>query len=337
MKHQKQAQHGFVLILVLWIIAFMLIGASFFAARIDRAIKLAQNAKYDQQVQRDIFSTRSEILFRMATTPFTREGLGVGLEAIRLDGRAYQGEAETIIRIQDNRGLINLNTADAGQLTRLLAHYGVNTRDTPYLIDALHDYIDADSLRRFNGAEAKDYELAGLPPPRNARLITPAELHGVYGWARQKNLWGKDNIEHLFTTSNSAAINPNTAPETVLAILPGMNFELAKALASRRDQHPLVSETDLSAITGLPVQQYLFTLIFVPANSARITQYQPGQSVAISYNVEITPTDMEKPWRIDYFHKVPLSFKYEPPEKTWPLPPRFVGPAPSPGSIFGIK
>lgn len=315
----------------------MLIGASFFAARIDSAIKLAQEAKYNQQLQRDFFSTRSEILFRLATTPFTREGLGVGLEAIRLDDRSYRGEAETIIRIQDNRGLININTADAGLLTRLLTHYGVNARDTPYLIDALQDYIDPDSLRRFNGAEAKDYELAGLPPPRNARLITPAELHGIYGWARQKNLWGKDRIENLFTTSNSAAINPNTAPETVLAMLPGMNFELAKVLASRRDRVPLVSEADLSSITGLPAQQYLFTLIFVPANSVRITQYHPDQSVAISYNVEITPTDVEKPWRIDYFHKAPLPLKHEPPEKIWPLPPRFVGPVPSPGSIFGIK
>lgn len=326
-----------MLILTLWIIAVLLIGADFFAARTSSAIALAQEAKQNQQLQRDFFSTRAEILFRLATTPFTRDGLGIGLDAIRLDDRPYRGESETVFHLQDNRGLINVNTADAGLLTRLLAHYGVNAQATSYLIDALLDYIDADSLRRFNGAEAKEYELADLAPPRNARLITPAELRGVYGWNRQKALWGKDNIEHLFTTSNSAAINPNTAPETVLAMLPGMNFELAKALIGRREQYPLTSEADLSSITGLPVQQYLFTLIFVPASSLRITQYQPGQSVAISYNVEVTPTDLEKPWRIDYFHKVPLPVKYESTEKIWPLPQRFTGSAPSPGSIFGIR
>lgn len=315
----------------------MLIGTSFFAERVNRAMALAQDVKANQQTQLDLFSARSEILYRLATTPFTRDGLGIGLDAIRLDDRPYQAQGETIVRIQDNRGLINLNSADAGQLTRLLAHYGINARETPYLIDALNDYIDSDSLRRFNGAEAKEYELAGLPPPRNSRLITPAELRSVFGWEKQKALWGTDSIENLFTTSLSAAINPNTAPQTVLSMLPGMNFELAKALIARRDQLPITSEADLSAITGIPVQQYLFTLIFVPANSVRITQYQTGQSVAISYNVTVTPDDVEKPWRIDYFHKIPQFFKHELPEKTWSLPPRFAGPVPSPGSIFGIK
>lgn len=327
---------GFVLILVLWIIAFMLIGATYFAERISRATALALAARQDSQDQLDLFSTRAEILYRLAATPFTADGLGVAGEAIKLDDRPYRGDGETLVRLQDDRGLININ-GSAAMIDRLLAGYDIEPNRRAAMIDALQDYIDVDDLRRLNGAEKKEYEAADLPSPRNARLVTPDELRQVFGWGGQEKLWGVDGVARIITSGSSVAINPNTAPERVLALFPGMNADLARLLIMRRQVQRLGSDADLSALTGLPTSNYLFDTIYIPASSVRVTQSRPGQAWAISYNVEVTPTDANRPWRIDYYHRIPIEFRDDNLEKTASLPPRFVGLIPSPGAVFGLK
>ena len=59
---------------------------------------------------------------------------------------------------------------------------GVPAEDRDGLIDKFLDYLDANSFRRLNGAEAPEYLEAGLDPPANAPLRTPLEVRRVLGW-----------------------------------------------------------------------------------------------------------------------------------------------------------
>ena len=112
---------------------------------------------------------------------------------IRLDDSPYRlGDA--LLRFQDARGLINLNLGLPGDIYALLGVLGVPAEDRDGLIDKLLDYLDADSFRRLNGAEAPEYLEAGLDSPANAPLRTPLEVRRVLGWCDIEGLARDDTV-----------------------------------------------------------------------------------------------------------------------------------------------
>lgn len=109
----------------------------------------------------------------------------VPASALALDDRPYRTLGDTLVQVQDNRGLLNLNVVDDERLGRFLGVLGVPPERRSALIDALRDYGDEDNLKRLNGAEVAEYAAAGLPPPRNAKLVTPLEARRIYGRRRR--------------------------------------------------------------------------------------------------------------------------------------------------------
>ncbi len=178
-----ETQRGFVLPLTLWILAAIAIAAGAFAERMMAALDLARLSQQRIQNLVDMGNTRAEILFRLASTRMSVYGLGPTQgQAIALDDRPYQGEGHDLLRLQDDRGLINLNFATEGSLSRLLGVLGIPYEQRGRLVDTFNDYIDEDDFKRLNGAEAREYEAAGLPPPRNEKLVTPYEPRNILGW-----------------------------------------------------------------------------------------------------------------------------------------------------------
>jgi type II secretory pathway component PulK len=324
----RSSQGGFVLVLVLWLMAVLTIAASYFSLRVERAVALARDAKTNGDAHLDMANARAEILFRLATTPLSVAGLGSADGAvIALDGRPYRAEGNTALSLQDDRGLLNLNVVSDDRLTRLLGLLGVAPEKRLALIDLLRDYLDEDDLRRLNGGESREYEEAGLPPPRNAPLLTPYEPRRILGWASEGVLWEDDALPRLATTSASVALNPNTAPWQVLATLPGVTNEVAQAVLARRRIAPFRDISELAAVLRVPVAQLMFEVITLPSETVRVTQYVPGAAWAVSYNVTLTPTAPETPWRIGYFHRIKSHFaKDVSSSKLADLPQRHRGP-----------
>jgi len=117
----RSMQRGFVLAATLWMLAILAVAAAYFAGRIQHAREQAQLAQTHSQALLDLDNARAEILFRIATTPFSVYGLGPSAsEAIALDDRPYLGPGDTLIRLQDNRGLLNLNIVNDDRLDRFL-------------------------------------------------------------------------------------------------------------------------------------------------------------------------------------------------------------------------
>lgn len=328
MSAQSSRQKGFVLVLTLWMLAIITIAAGYLADRVMHAMELAQGAQKNTQVLLDLSETRAEILFRLGTTNLSLYGLGRGPDdSVALDNRPYRGVGGTIVRLQDNRGLLNLNIVSNDRLHRFLGILDVPADQRGVLMDTLHDYMDADSLKRLNGAEAPEYAAAGLPPPRNERLSTPFEPRRILAWRGLNQLWDNDRLPSLSTTSYSVALNPNTAPWEVLATLPGMTNEVARNIIVQRKLIPFASPDLFAQLSGIPPALLFLQIIMLPSDAVRVTQSAPGLSWALQYNVSLTPNEGNGPWRIDYFYKTRLTYKDDKVKDIPELPKRSTLPA----------
>jgi len=325
--HPAGKQQGFVLVLTLWVLVIVAIAAEYFAERVARSVELAQQSRQNTRAIIDMDGTRAEILYRLGTTSLTEYGLGRGNTSVSLDNRPYHGLGNTLVRLQDNRGLLNLNIAEDDRLQRFLGLMGIPAEQRGHLIDTLRDFIDADDLRRLNGAEKEEYLALNLPPPPNRNLITPWEARRIIGWRDYPQLWKNGRLVELTTTSSSAGINPNTAPAEVLATLPGVTEEIAQIIIARRKLSPITYEGQIVAITLTPLNLPMgMGIVAIPSDSLRITQSTPGLPWAIQYNITLTPNGNEAPWRTDYYSRVSTAHHDEMQTDIPELPPRSTAP-----------
>ncbi len=309
------AQRGFVLAATLWILAVITIAASYFAERVSRSIALAQQKQETTEQLVDFANTRADILYRMGTIPITFGGLG-SQPAIALDDRPYRGSGEDIVRLQDNRGLLNLNFLERNMMSRLVGQLGVPIEKRDALIDTLLDYVDTDDLRRLNGAEKFEYAALGLPPPPNDWLASPYQLRNIIGWRDQLGLL--ENLLRFVTTSRVTGFNPNTAPLEVLASLPGGSRETAVSLIKMRNEKSLYTVEQLADFAaGTPDPDYF---LFYPGNSIRVTQQSKKFPWAVQYSLTLTPQSESAPWRVDYEVKTAVTYPSENVDKIQKLP-----------------
>ena len=320
-------QQGFVLAATLWILAIIAIGAAYFAERVERAVELAQRSRFASQTFVDFASTRAEILFRLNTTGFSLHGLGLAPDtSIALDGRAYRGTGQDSVRLQDSRGLLNVNFPDREMVRRLVGFLGVPAERRDALLDTLLDYLDADNLRRLNGAEAAEYARLDLPPPANDWLATPHQLQNIIGWRDEPELWKEQRLLRFVTTSRLIGLNPNTAPAEILAALPGGNPDIARRMLELRRIAPFFAASQLVALTGNPALDSEY-FIFFPGNSIRLTQESTALPWAVQSEIFLTPNSDTAPWRVDYHVRTAVASPARHATEIPPLPKRVALPA----------
>jgi general secretion pathway protein K len=317
------AQRGFVLVLTLWVLVIVAIAAGYFSERVALSIELAQQSRQNTAAIIDMAGTRAEILYRLGTSSMTEYGLGRGSTAVNLDDRLYKGLGSTVVRVQDSRGLLNLNLTDDDRMQRFLGLMGIPAERRGTMIDTLRDYIQSARTHRLNGAGDEDYAALGLALPSHRDLITPWEAKRIIGWRDAPQLWEKDRLVNLTTTSQSLGINPNTAPAEVLATLPGVTEELAQTILTRRKIAPFTYEGQITDITLVPLNLPMgMGVIVIPSDTVRITQATQGLPWAVQYIVKLTPNGKNGPWRTDYYSRVSTPVSQEVPTDIQPLPAR---------------
>ena len=329
---QGKQHHGFVLILTLLVLFIVALATAYFAERVARSVALAEQYQQNANALVNMESTRSEVLYRLATTSVTEYGLGRGNAVISLDNRPYLASGDTVVSIQDERGLFNLNAFDSDRMNRLLGLMGTPADQRAHLIDTLRDYTDPDDLHRLNGAEKEEYLALNLPPPPNRFLVSPWEAKAIIGWRSASNLWQNNRLPQLTSASPKTDLNPNTAPAEVLATLPGVTAEIAQRIIAARQITPITNLVQFGAITELPTQAFEEIISILPSNSLRITQSAPGMAWAVQYNVILTPRDDQAPWQISYSGRIadirPAAGQAT--ATSPPLPPRSMAPAETP-------
>ncbi len=226
----KHHQHGIALVLVLWATTLLTVIAASFAFSMRTDTLLVQNLSASARAQNLADAGVQRALYEMFK-PASDQQRWKG------DGVAHQwefGAARISIMIQDVSGKIDLNSASDILLKGLLKSGGLDDAQSGVLLDAILDWRDEDDLRRINGAEAAEYQAAGLKyKPANAPFVTIDELQRVLGMTPQ--LYAK-LVDSLTVDSHQAGINAAIASRQVLLALPGADAALVDAyIAARND------------------------------------------------------------------------------------------------------
>lgn len=298
MKPQR-SQSGYVLLMVLSVIAVMALVIGRFAQRNDELRRNALDLQQYAEGQTAVAGGFAATLYWNTTRPLMPSGRGDAMAQLRQDGRPYKTQDGAFVMLQDARGLLSINGGSRSVLQSLLVQDGVSVERAQVMIAVLDDYIDTDNLKRINGAERAEYEALGLPGPRNDWLLSLKELEQMPHWRNDaarlarllRSLYA--DIGHPF--------NPVTAPIPALrAMFPTEPPQVVERLLRLREQDQLTDLRRTNAILGWNLNDDDF--ILAPGNDTRITLWAPGLPRALEYNVRLTPAGELGPWVITEQH-----------------------------------
>jgi general secretion pathway protein K len=220
-------ERGAAFVLVLWLLALLTILLGSFAL-ISRTEALQARHLFDTTAARYAAEAGiNRVVYQMAIPDPQLRWVP--------DGRPYEVEfeqAQLVIRVTDESGLIDLNAADTLTLSNLLVANGLDQGQADAIADAILDWRDTDDLLSPNGAEDPDYEAAGYDyGAKDAPFDTVSELQQVMGV--DAGLY--ERLAPAFTIySGQPTPNVAFAPFEVLRAFIGMNDELARQLIEAR-------------------------------------------------------------------------------------------------------
>lgn len=228
----RRTEHGVALILVLWACALLTIMLGGFAV-LARTEGLQARYQFAQtQARYDAEAGLARAVAALHDPDPKRRWRG--------DGQPYTfkfEQATVTVRITDEDGKVDLNTATPRLLDRLLQVVGVDKPHAHALAQAIADWRDSDDAARPDGAEANRYRQANRAyTPRNGPFASIQELQLV--WGMNTALYAK--LAPLVTIWSGRNLpNPAHAPAPVLAAMPGMDKDAAGRYVKTRRQADL--------------------------------------------------------------------------------------------------
>lgn len=319
---------GFILVVVLWLLAAIAIVASLVVWWSRQRVAEATVSVDALQDRIDTIGTRDTLLFITATVPMTRGGLPAeplsaaelarrrfdefgGLDKtprggeLRLDDTPYRGLGDVVVRLQDEAGLVPIASPDPLRTAALLQSAGIDRARRGRLSAALEDYVDEDDLRRLNGLEARDYERAGRAPPTGRPLRAVGEVFHVLGWD-ELPASTRARIAERATVGYVGALNLNTAPFELIDAMTIDCRSRCRSRVARRDEKPFESGLGFELETGaiLPGDRAVDFRV-APSDTLRFTLI-PRSGRAQRLHVRLTPlADRRSPWSIEAAYRVP--------------------------------
>ena len=251
------AKAGFVLPSVLFVVAMVTLVFLVAIQSLNSLAEETRRATSRVRFESAALGLEAQATFLAATRPLGPTAILQGWTqsarpALLLDGGAYAAAPDLTLSVQDEAGLINLDTLTQPAMANLFAALGASPQQQAVMVDRLSDYMDADDIKRPNGAESDDYLRAGLPPPPNAPLRRRAQVLGVMGWreAIPAATW-RTFSDNVTADPVSVDVNVNTAPAPALQVLFGLSPAQANTAISRRQASPFTTLEDLGRAAGV--------------------------------------------------------------------------------------
>jgi general secretion pathway protein K len=223
-------EQGLALILVLWIIVVLALIAGHFGYAMRTELKVARNTVAQAQAEAVADAAVHRALFDLYK--FSNQD-----EVWKRDGLWHDWEfagAKARVRLLDESGKIDINTASDALLRGLLQSVGVEEADLDKRLDAMRDWIDPDNLKRMNGAEEPEYQAAGLPyKPANAWFQSIEELQLVLGFTPALF----QRLANVITVySRQPGLNVQIAAREALLAVPGLTAEQVDQYVGERER-----------------------------------------------------------------------------------------------------
>ncbi|KQW42091.1 MULTISPECIES: type II secretion system protein GspK [unclassified Roseateles] len=310
-----QACSGFVLPVTVAILALIAVGIAMMAQRSDELRRLVLAIEADRIATRQVAEASADALFLSGA--LYRRGDSMG--SIKLDGRPYLSSSGAVVRYTDAGALLGLRRAPRQDIYQLLVALGLADHgQIERLTDALLDYTDKDDLERLNGAELPDYLPAKLPPPRNGRVLTPAELQRLVGWRDLP----QDFLERFAANVHTGpvrSVNRYTVVGPVLSAMTGLDRTVADELVKARvpgtflniDALPTLAETSF-----LAMGRY----ITVPSSEVLVTICPLRVDWCQHLSVSSTGESAFTPWHVNYSYRQPRRQPLPDPKQLQALP-----------------
>jgi general secretion pathway protein K len=148
--------------------------------------------------------------------------------------RAYEVlGSRVLVSVQNERGKIDLNTAQPELLKGLFQSVGESAEKSDELVAAIEDWRDDDDLPRLHGAETREYVAAGRPAgAKNGLFDSVDELQQVFGMTPELF---RRVAPALTVYSRSSRIDASVAPPEALRAMGGLSEEEIQSLVSERD------------------------------------------------------------------------------------------------------
>ena len=301
----NRSMFGFVLPLVLSILAILSVLINYLAERYDLKLEQVTHSQQAVATELKLFNAKNEMIYRLLTSPKSRDGIGMQGDKVLLDDSIYQNKSGVLVQLQDIRGLINLNKIDHDVLSRLLKIHGIdNISQQDQLYDVLEDYKDADHYKRVNGAEKSDYQQLGLRRPRNSPLLTPQELFELISWRDQAGLLRRSQFEADVSVLSSVGFNPNTASSHSLQALLAIDESTANKLLEIRKSGIVFSADTFLILLGREPMSMGYGITHFPGDDVRLTLSSPENNWQERILLSLTPTADSKPWNELYRYRI---------------------------------
>ncbi|MDD5261483.1 MAG: type II secretion system protein GspK [Methylacidiphilales bacterium] len=151
------------------------------------------------------------------------------------------------VKLRSEGARLNINVVllrdQRDVLLDLFDQWGVKSQDAMRTVDCLMDWVDADSLKRLNGAEQPEYAAIGLPDlPPNRPFQSVDEMEMVLGMdvvAKAKPDW-----KNYFTVWGDGKLDLNEAPADLIEAVCNVGARQAENLVQYRLGPDGVVDTD---------------------------------------------------------------------------------------------
>ena len=173
---------GFVLIATLWTLAAIAVLAAYIDGVASADIERATVAKAALERELARRSTEATLGYLLATGRMNHRGLMLEAEqsfsdaegnrgpdrsvgVIAVTGETYAGLGGTRFSIQDENGLVSVNSPRSPNFAAVLSYAGIPSADINRIIPRVYDYVDMDDDLSLSGAERFDYNKATSRAP----------------------------------------------------------------------------------------------------------------------------------------------------------------------------
>lgn len=299
-------------------IAILFVLAGLFHSYVEAQLNQAAAIKEQLQIDLDMRSTAASVHYMIGTRRRTLAGQTVDLAdqnlpfdqsvsrlepvggEIRLDGRFYQGVGKALFSIQDQGGLLAVNAESTQGLLENVLEREVGASRADELAARLADYIDENVVRRFNGAEAAQYQSEGLSPPTNWYIRSEPELYNVLGWDGILDEGKVEPWRDLFSVAYANALNINAAPEALLRMRLGLSSQDAQQLIAARERHAFRSLDGVADALGVINTWQEEEFSFFPSEGLTIKISCEACAYTLVQRLTITQDGFYGPWQMDY-------------------------------------
>ena len=304
---------------VLWVLAALAVLAAYIDGVATSLVEDARLAKRSLERELDRRSTRATVIYLLATGRMNHRGLiletpqrfadtlaedarlpGEGDGELLVTGRVYAGLGDTRFAVQDESGLVSVNSPEMPPFASLLRYVGIERDSVALIVARVEDYIDKDGTLQVNGAEAAHYSARGKPPPPNWIMASPLEFQNVLGVDEIMSAEQWRRLRPLLSMRRSFAYNFNVMHPEVLAAVLGLDRQSVQPLLDDREEQSISRLSYLAMRTGryLDIDEILEN----PSSFLRISLWHEEDGLRTLAGIELTPSSDLAPWRIDYHY-----------------------------------